>query len=202
MEDWISQRAFARKKGVSHTAVQKAVRDGRIPAAAVKRAADGRIEGIEFHSAAAAWDAHTDPAAAAKNTLGQAPRDGELGLEAKASAPAGNDEPAPGKDPHGYQAERAKREKFAAATAELEYNKAIGRVVEVDAMNEAQRRLFRMLRDKFLNIADRITPVVTAERDPARVHAAIIKEIEQVLNELSDDARAEATGGIAERLAA
>jgi hypothetical protein len=200
MEDWISQRAFARRRGVSHTAVQKAIRDGRIPSEAVKREGD-RIVAVEFKMASAAWDANTDPAAVAKNTIG-------LGLEAvEPSKPgdgvAGPDDELPlaVKDPHGYQLERAKREKFAAATAELEYLKAIGRVVEVDAVNEAQRSLFRNVRDKFLNLADRLTPVVTTERDPARVHAAIKADIEQVLNELSDDAR-EAAEGTAERMAA
>lgn len=198
MEDWISQRAFARRRGVSHTAVQKAIRDGRIPTEAVKREGD-RIVAIEFNSASAAWDANTDPAAVAKNTLGLEPADlPDLGV---ALSPGDEAQPV-GKDPHGYQLERAKREKYAAAIAELDYLKAIGRVIDVDDVNEAQRSLFRNVRDKFLNLADRLTPVVTTERDPARVHAAIKGEIEQVLNELSNDARAEAAEGTAERLAA
>ena len=208
MEDWIGLRAFAKRRRISHTAVQKAIRDGRVPDSAVRRNA-GRIVAIEFHAATAAWHAHTDPAAAAKNGLG---------------VPAANERPLPGaeeilteesalatgaelfavaaRDPHGYQFERAKREKFTAATAELEYLKAIGRVVDVEESNEAQRSLFRNVRDKFLNLADRLTPVVTSERDPARVHASIKGEIEKVLNELSNDAQAAAAEGTPERVAA
>jgi len=207
MEEWIGQRAFARRKGVSHTAVQKAIADGRIPATAVRRKGD-RIAAIEFYAASAAWDANTDPAAQAKNELGLVPAESaELSAAAadpkKGDASAAGDEPQRAtKDPHGYQLERAKREKFAAATAELEYFKAIGLLVPVESVNESQRRLFREVRDKFLNLADRLTPVVTSERDPARVHAIIKSEIEKVLNELSDDARAESAEGTAERLAA
>ncbi|SRR5258708_136051 len=219
MEDWISQRAFARRRGVSHTAVQKAIRDRRIPEASIRRKGD-RIEAIEYQSATAAWDANTDPAAVAKNTLGSneptspAPDESirsvtsaDAGADAASPAAADSSElepelPSGLKDPHGYQAERTKREKFAALTAELDYLKAIGRVVDLEEINEAQRSLFRNVRDKFLNLADRLTPVVTTERDPARVHAAIKAEIEQVLNELSHDASAEAAEGTAERLAA
>jgi hypothetical protein len=197
MEDWISLREFGRRRKVSKTAVQHAIADKRIPEAAVRRKGD-RISAIEYHQAVAAWDANTDPAAVAKNDLGGEQQVAELEL-AKPAEQA--EAPAP-KDPNDYQLERAKREKFAALSAELDYNNAIGRVVEVDAMNEAQRRLFRDARDKLLNLADRLTPMITPDMDPARRHATIKRELEKVLNELSDDARAESSEGAAERLAA
>jgi hypothetical protein len=182
MDDFLTQEQFAEAWGKSKTAVQKARRDGRIPPELVKK--QGR-QVLIHRSALEVLKASTDPAAAAKNELSEP---GEL--------------PLVGKDPHSYQLERAKREKFAALSAELDYNKAIGRVVEVDAMNEAQRRLFRDARDKLLNLADRLTPMITPDMDPARRHATIKRELEKVLNELSDDARAESSEGAAERLAA
>jgi len=44
--------------------------------------------------------------------------------------------------------------------------------------------------------------VIAAERDPAQVHKLLTNEIKRVLHELSDVARAEITGGVAERVAA
>ncbi len=50
----LSVRAYARHRGVSHVAVMKAVKAGRIP-----QEADGTIDSAK---ADAAWDAQTDPA--------------------------------------------------------------------------------------------------------------------------------------------
>ena len=49
----VSVREYARRRGVSHTAVRKAVQTGRIP-----QEADGTIDPVK---ADAAWDAQTDP---------------------------------------------------------------------------------------------------------------------------------------------
>lgn len=49
----LSVREYARRRGVSHTAVRKAVQTGRIP-----QEADGTIDPVK---ADAAWDAQTDP---------------------------------------------------------------------------------------------------------------------------------------------
>ncbi|MDO8608118.1 MAG: elements of external origin [Phaeospirillum sp.] len=50
----VSVREYARRRGVSHTAVRKAVQTGRIP-----QEADGTIDPVK---ADATWDAQTDPA--------------------------------------------------------------------------------------------------------------------------------------------
>ncbi|MBF0325524.1 MAG: elements of external origin [Alphaproteobacteria bacterium] len=50
----LSVREYARRRGVSHTAVRKAVQTGRIP-----QEPDGTIDPVK---ADAAWDARTDPA--------------------------------------------------------------------------------------------------------------------------------------------
>jgi hypothetical protein len=44
------------------------------------------------------------------------------------------------------------------------------------------------MRDKLLNIPDRVATLVAAERDPARVHQVMTAELKRVLHELSDDA--------------
>lgn len=63
----LSVREYARRRGVSHTAVRKAVQTGRIP-----QEPDGTIDPVK---ADAAWDAQTDPSrkATAPKPIAEAP---------------------------------------------------------------------------------------------------------------------------------
>jgi hypothetical protein len=210
--EWISLREFARRREVRLSAVQKAIESGRISAAAVKR--DGsRIVGIEFHQATADWNANTDPEQAARSgTVLGVPAGAMVAPVVPApveqldlAADKLDDVPAPApsdKDPHGYYAARAKREHNQAELAELELLAQLGKLVSVDEMRQVATRRYRTLRDKVLNIPDRIAAILAAEKDPARVHAALTTELKRVLHELSDDAHAEAAEGAAERVAA
>ncbi len=219
MEEWISLREFARRREVTLGAVQKAIESGRVTA--VRRNDGGRLVAIEMHAASAQWSTNTDPDQAARAgqisvragelPLVPGPAPGVLPAPAAAQAAAQgatgvSDDSAPGvsdqKDQFGFLQARAREKEFQAKQAELDYLKSIGLVVSSDELQRVNARRYKMLRDKFLNIADRIATVVAAERDPVRVHAAITAEIKRVLNELSDDAAAEASGGAAERVAA
>lgn len=106
-----------------------------------------------------------------------------------------------GKD-FGYLEARAKREQFQAKQAELDYLEAIGELVPKAELTEAATKRYRAIRDKLLNIPDRLSAILAAEKDPIVVHTTLAKEIKQVLHELSDDARAEAARGVAESVAA
>jgi len=108
----------------------------------------------------------------------------------------------PDKDPHGYYEARARREQFQSKQAELDYLQALGELVSSAEMRRISARRYRAIRDKLLNISDRLAAVLAAERDPAQVHAILTADIKRVLNELSDDASAELAGGVAERVAA
>lgn len=105
-------------------------------------------------------------------------------------------------DEDGYLQHRARTEKFRSMQAELDYLQALGLLVPVGQFREATFRRYRMLRDKLLNIPDRVATVLAAERDPTQVHQKLTEELKRVLSELSDDARAEAARGAAERVAA
>jgi hypothetical protein len=212
MEEWISLREFARRREVTLGAVQKAIESGRVTA--VKRNGNGRLVGIEFHAATAQWGLNTDPDQAARagqslerlaelplvpNRVANSPPADDAGqVSGDQKDQSGGDQ----KDQFGFLQARAREKEFQAKQAELDYLKSIGLVVSADELQRVNARRYKMLRDKFLNIADRIATVVAAERDPVRVHAAITAEIKRVLNELSDDAAAEAAGGVAERVAA
>src|SRR5881409_1039956 len=59
----LSQRAYARRRGVTHRAVQKAIKAGRITTSP-----DGTIDPAR---ADAQWTANTDPAGAARHELNE-----------------------------------------------------------------------------------------------------------------------------------
>jgi hypothetical protein len=114
VEEWVSLREFARRRGVSLQAVQKAIASGRVTA--VRRADSGpdgqpgRITGIEVNQATAQWNRNTDPNEAAKSGK-------VIPAPAAAQAPIATDEqhacgltgfdsqrPTPGSDGHGARA--------------------------------------------------------------------------------------------------
>jgi hypothetical protein len=214
---WMSLRAYARHRGVALSAVQKAIDSGRVTA--VRRNAAGRLKGIEAIAADAQWLANTDPVESARTTDTLRPAPGPaLNVAPAGELPLGRPGEASGEDPappaggaaasadagkdFGYLEARAKREGFQAKQAELDYLQAIGELVPTAELRSTASRRYRSIRDKLLGIADRQCALLAAEKDPARVHAALTKEIKQVLHELSDDARAEAARGAAERVAA
>lgn len=207
----MGRNEYARHRGCAPNAVAKAENDGRIASAVVRDEA-GTFVGIKWRLADELWASNTDPVESARTSAvlvvpqtSVGSTSGDLPLVAKgsddatepaATAPAGN------QDQQEYLRARAQREGFQAKQAELDYLRAIGLLVPADEAREAAFRRYRTLRDKLLNIPERVAPVVAAERDPARVHKVLTDEIKRVLNELSAVARSEATGGIAERVAA
>lgn len=213
-EQWVSLRAYARHRKVALSAVQKAIESGRVTA--VRRDGD-RLMGINLIEADKQWLANTDPDQAARTkgisdaSPGSVPVAGSSATVPPAPASPSREEPAaePGLPPSaeqgkdfGYLEHRAKREEYQAKQAELDYLEAIGELVPKSELIEAAVRRYRSIRDKLQNIPDRLSAILAAEKEPAAVHAALAKEIKQVLHELSDDARAEAARGAAERLAA
>jgi hypothetical protein len=78
---------------------------------------------------------------------------------------------------------------------ELEYQRALGHLLDAEEVERANSRIFRTTRDQLLNIADQLAPIVAVERDPARVRDLIFKAIETALHTLSDWAKAEASKG-------
>ena len=197
IENWVSLREFSRNRGVRLAAVQKAIESGRVTA--VKRGNTGRLAGIEMNRATLEWNRNTDPDQAARAGNLTLPPTDELQFDSPAPSTA---QPADDAVNASYLASRARRQEIEAKTAELEYAKALGQLVSSEELKRVNGRRYRALRDMLLNIPDRISTVVAAERDPARVHAAMTVELKRVLNELSDDAAAEVAGGVDERVAA
>jgi hypothetical protein len=161
----MSQRAYARHRGVAVRAVQKAIESGRISTLPTGE--------IDSEIADREW---------ARNTRRFAPP--------VASGLKQDDEPE--SEPFGasqYTKARAVREHYQARLAKLEYEEKVGRLVSKDEVQVAAFNKFRQFRDAMLNIPDRVAAMLAAESDPAKCYEILATEIRKALNEFADSDR-------------
>ncbi|MFM1991328.1 MAG: hypothetical protein RJA99_4285 [Pseudomonadota bacterium] len=173
MVQLITQAEYARRRGVSRAAVTQAVKAGRIVLI------DGKVDP---DVADVQWKRNTDPAqqrgaaalASMASTAAIAPR-----------APAGEE----GAPPDLHDARR-RREQALAELAELELAEKRGELVPVADVQKALVSKVLGVRDSLDTLADRLSPLLAAESDPAKVYAMLRSEIRQVLAQLSTQSRA------------
>ncbi len=158
----LSLRAYAKHRGVSLAAVQKAIRSGRIATNG-----DGLIDSDR---ADAEWNAKTRP--------GQ--------RRAKSAAPAARE---PGEVPVGagidYFRARAIRENYLARLAKIEFEEKTAKLISRDEVQVAAFTKARTVRDNLLNIPDRLAATLAAEGDADKVHQILTGEIRKALDELA-----------------
>jgi len=157
----MSLRAYARHRGVSLAAVQKAIQSGRITANA-----DGLIDS---ERADAEWIAKTRPGQ-------RRVRPTSATLQEPAEAPAAGID---------YFRARAIRESYLARLAKIEFEEKTGKLVSRDEVQVAAFTKARTIRDNLLNIPDRLAATLAAEADADRVHQILSAEIRKALEELS-----------------
>ena len=182
----LSIRAYGRHRGVSHSAVRKALATGRIVAGE-----DGTI----------------DPALAdsqwATSTNLSKPRNSVIGTPKKRRVPGAPSDPlstlgcgageALNGPPTGdaarlvasYAASRAAREAYLARLTKLEFEERSGKLVDADQVRAHVYGLGRRLRDAFLGLPDRVAPLLVGQSDQATVHRLLTQEIMTCLAELS-----------------
>jgi pyruvate/2-oxoglutarate dehydrogenase complex dihydrolipoamide acyltransferase (E2) component len=157
----LSLRAYAKHRGVSLAAVQKAIHSGRITPTA-----DGLIDSDR---ADAEWSAKTRPGQRRARAAPAQPRE-------TAEAPAA------GLD---YFRARAIRESYLARLAKIEFEERIAKVVDRDEVQVVAFTRGRVVRDNMLNIADRVAATLAAESDVDRVHRILSDEIRMALDVLA-----------------
>ena len=162
----LSASAYARHRGVSHVAVLKAIKTGRI----VKES-DGTIDP---EKADAAWANNTSPAQQRKvpKKIEQAPE-----------RPI--DPPLAGSGPN-YAQSRAIKEAYLARLAKLEYEEKSGVLIRADSVKVAWFNTLRVLRDRTLNLPDRLAPILAAETDPKCVREMLDAELRLILSDAAD----------------
>jgi hypothetical protein len=154
----MSQRAYARHRGMALSAVQKAIASGRI-----STLADGQIDS---EVADREWTANT---IARPPAFRRSPEDDAEGFGASQ-----------------YTKARAVREHYQARLAKLEYEERVASLVSKDEVQVAAFNKFRQFRDHMLNIPDRIAAMLAAETAEARCYEILATEIRKALNEFAD----------------
>ena len=156
----LSQRAYARHRGVALSAVQKAIETGRISAQP-----DGRIDS---EKADVDWE---------QNTTRHAPPIVKRGQDEDDASIFGASQ---------YTKARAVREYYQARLARIEYEERVAKLVAKDEVQVAAFNKFRQFRDHMLNIPDRVAAVVAAETEAAKCYEVLATEVRRALNEFAD----------------
>ena len=172
-------REYARHRGVSLGAVQKALRAGRIDANADKK--------IDAAVADREWDVNTDASRIAVSAVEVATPLAQK--EISFAAPAGEEADKPAaeeltgsdKSASEYRENRSKREYYVAAKHQLEYEQLLGQLINVDDAKRIAFTSFRAIRDSVLNVAARIKDQLAAEIDPHVCEELLDRELSAAL---------------------
>jgi hypothetical protein len=157
----MSQRAYARHRGVAISTVQEAIARGRI-----STLPDGQINS---DVADEEW---------ARNTRQSAPPAGARRSQQE------DDVDAFGASQ--YNKARAVREHYQARLAKLEFEEKTGKLIPADEVKVTAFNLFRRYRDHMLNIPDRLAAILAAEAEAAKCYEILASEIRKALNEFAD----------------
>lgn len=197
--EFVSLREFARRLDVRLSAVQKAIKTGRVTS--VKRNESGRLVGVHPALGRQEWARNTDPCEAAKSgKVIESPQDSpQLVLQVQTSAQTNPEVSAPAEPAApGYQDHRTKREKHLADIAELEYLDRVGTLVSAAQVEREIMEIFTLLKSNIYRIIDRKAQQFAAETDPTRIERLLRAEFTLVFDECSRELAATATEGAEE----
>ena len=181
----LSIRGYARHRGVSHTAVRKALATGRITADA-----EG---GIDPALADEEWASSTNLSKPRNSVIGS-PRPAVRVAEAQRPAPEPTYADPPALPPAGagagrlassYADSRAARESYLARSAKLDFEERTGKLIDADKVRAQVFALGRRMRDAMLGLPDRLSPVLVGQTDQETVHRILTEDILSCLSELS-----------------
>lgn len=160
----VSQSEYARRRGCTEGAVRRAVRDGRIVLF------DGKVDPV---AADAQWARNTRPRAGSEPAA-------DVAAAAGAASPGRESD-----DGNSYWASKARREQAEAELAELKLAEQRGQLVRADDVRASLSRRASAFREGLLQIPSRLSAVLAAETDQARVHALLDAELRAVVTHLT-----------------
>lgn len=76
---------------------------------------------------------------------------------------------------------------YNAKLAELDYRERVGELVRLDEVKAEQSRLLASIREVFLQMPSRVTPLLAAASGPADIEAVLRKEIAAALQMIAED---------------
>jgi len=180
----LSIRGYARHRGVSHTAVRKALASGRITAGANGMIDPALADGQWSHSTDLSKPRNSVNGVPRKRRAPEVASDpiGSPGWEGSPAAPVESGGP---RLVSSYAASRAAREAYLARLAKLEFEQKSAKLVDADEVRAQIFALGRRMRDTLLGIPDRLAPVLAGKADPAEIHRILSDELVASLAELS-----------------
>lgn len=180
----VSAAEYAKLRNVTRQAVSKAIAEGKLPTAAVKK---GSRVLIDVEAADREWVENTNPAMGAPHH--STPKGHNLPDELKPigfNIEVGGDALRP-IGTESLAVSKAKREAFMAELARLEYEQKAGTLVPIEDVKKEAFKTARIVRDSILNIADRLAAELAAEPNQFRVHTRLTEELRKALEELGHD---------------
>lgn len=192
----LSIRKYAESRNISHVAVLKAIKTGRLS----KSVAYDDANKPKIADAALAdkeWEANTDQSKPLNRVSGEPKRRKERSNDAPAararvSSPsfdaAPSVRPAPdAPEPTGpsYAKSRAVREAYQARLAKLDYEARAAKLLPADTVRVTMFNVARKARDMLMALPDRIAPLVVGNPDPHEVHRLLTDEVRRVCAEIA-----------------
>jgi hypothetical protein len=168
----LSIRAYARQRGVSDTAVHKAIKSGRITPEP-----DGTINPVKAN---AAWNRNSDPAQQRKQTPSPPPKTRPQPIQPAVQKPS-----LPKASGPDFQTSRAVKETYAAKMAMLDFEERTKGLISTDEVRVSAFNLARRVRDRLQLIPHRLAAVLAAEMIAEEVEKILEKEIRKALEELT-----------------
>lgn len=177
-----SLRAFAARKGnaVSYWHKQKEL--GRLVMVDVGGKLLVDVEASEARLASTA-----DPAKAHMHQVNERQRAIHRGTGEPPQLPAGDGpkgDASSSKNATYMQAKTA-REVYEAKSAQIDYEERTGKLIRTDAVRSALASVLSSTREALMQIPARLSPVLAAETDAAKVHDALQAELHQCLAQLA-----------------
>lgn len=170
----ISIRAYARQRGVTEGAVRKAIKAGRIPSEP-----DGTIDPAKADTA---WERNTDQAM-------------QRGAE-KPAAPTQRPQSPGGasrtdteqQDPRipSYALSRSIKEAYAAKLIRIQYEKEMGKLVEVAEVDRKWFEVGRRVRDSIQSLPSRMSAELASMTDRKAIETFMDQELRNALEELAE----------------
>jgi hypothetical protein len=177
----ISQREYARQRGISNVAVHRAVKAGRISTV------DGKIDPTK---ADREWLDNTDQSKPRNRITGRPKHVRRAGGPPEPMDLGGGQE-AGGEDgtASGYAKARAARELYQAQLAKLELDRQRGILIRADEVRVGAFNMARKARDQLIALPERVAALLAATEDAAEIQRILEEEIERICQEIADAER-------------
>jgi hypothetical protein len=171
----VSLREYARRRSISHVAVIRAIRSGRISTVGGK--IDPKVADRE-------WRENTDPSKPRSRITGRPNhrrRPGEPSTPMNLDGYGASDTTAAG-----YARARAARELYRAQLPKLELDCRRGILVRADEVRLGAFNVARKARDQLIALPGRMSARIAAAGDPVEIRRILKEEIERICREIVD----------------